>query len=254
MFRIVTYNVLAQSYVKPRRYPNCSPADLDADTRRARLLDHIESLDADILALQEAEPDLIEALRERLTGLPHLHAAQHQDAPDGCAIFSKTPFTNRANPFHHLPDTRTRATVLASTEIDSRRVGVASVHLSWQPNETPTLEHLGRAQLLETLDHIERADPEATWIICGDFNANSQSCVIRAAEERGWVLSCRSQRPWDSTNINNRRRKIDYLLIRHGSLIPTPGKLPKLGRYEPMPSATHPSDHLAVSVDFEFPT
>ena len=133
----------------------------------------------------------------------------------------------------------------AVLEIEGHRVGVVSTHLQWA---RPGGSHPGRAQLAALLDAL---DSEHGWLVCGDFNANSQSEVLQEAYDRGWSLSCRSQRPWDTTNINGRRRKLDYILYRRdGALVPSPGRLPRLERDTPMPSASHPSDHLPVVVDF----
>jgi hypothetical protein len=65
--------------------------------------------------------------------------------------------------------------------------------------------------------------------------------------------SCRSQRPWDTCNINGRCRKIDYLLYSEGRLEPKPGTLPQLTRTTPLPSLTEPSDHLPLAVEFRLP-
>jgi endonuclease/exonuclease/phosphatase (EEP) superfamily protein YafD len=123
--------------------------------------------------------------------------------------------------------------------------------LRWQADSTPKNEHIGHAQLQELLTHIE--EDAARWLVVGDFNATSDSEVLRGAYARGWEESCRSLRPWDTTNINGRCRKLDYLLYRTGQLIPEPMPLPRLERTTPMPSKEHPSDHLPVSVRYQTP-
>ena len=123
----------------------------------------------------------------------------------------------------------------------------ASLHLKWQRNDTPPSEHLGRRQLLGVMDALAQKTDDPI-VLAGDFNANSQSCVIDAAEQRGYRLSCRSQRPWDTTNINRKRRKIDYILTNTTNWSFSPCRLPRLEKDTPMPSATHGSDHLALSV------
>jgi endonuclease/exonuclease/phosphatase (EEP) superfamily protein YafD len=140
--------------------------------------------------------------------------------------------------------------LIASLELQGQPLEVAVTHLTWQPDETPTAEHLGRRQLLELLEHRDQTSPNAIWLFAGDFNALPQSVVLKAALERGMAESCLAQRPWDSCAINGRPRKIDYLLYSAGRLSPKPGVLPKLRRDSVLPSLTEPSDHLPLQVDF----
>lgn len=94
----------------------------------------------------------------------------------------------------------------------------------------------------------------ATYNILADayvnFNATSQSAVLRAATERGMALAAARQRPWDTCNANGRPRKLDYLLYSAGRLDPHPGTLPPLRGDTPMPSLVEPSDHLPLRADF----
>jgi len=244
MFRVISYNILAESFVRHHE----RSAGVDAGARKARLLDEIASFDADVLALQEVEASMFAALQERLgSSYQGVHALR-KGSPDGSAIFARAPISNLEE-LHFDLGTRGkgRLSLLATTILDGAKIGVVSTHLQWQKNSTPAGRHLGRQQLVELLDKLDTSFP---WIVCGDFNANSTSSVLQAAYDRGWELSCRSQRPWDTTNINGRRRKIDYLLIRPGTLTPSPGRMPKLERDTPLPSLDHPSDHLPVQVDF----
>lgn len=67
--RIASYNILADAYVKPEWFPH-TPADLlRPRSRHAPLVRRIVGLDADIICLQEVEPDSFAALQEGLE--PH---------------------------------------------------------------------------------------------------------------------------------------------------------------------------------------
>jgi mRNA deadenylase 3'-5' endonuclease subunit Ccr4 len=253
-FSTVTYNVLAQSYVRRDHYPRSPPDALDPSRRHALLLARIEELDADLLCLQELEPPSYEALRARLGATHHAAYAQRRDRPDGSAIFARRSRFGWAghDVLHyqaHRPDTDDLALVAALT-IGSETLRVVSTHLTWQPESTLPAEHLGHRQMLELLAFRDASARTDVWIFAGDFNAISQSALVTAALERGMDESCRSQRPWDTTAINGRPRKIDYLLFSTGRLTPQPGVLPKLHRDSVLPSLTEPSDHLPLRVDF----
>ncbi|MEO0600844.1 MAG: endonuclease/exonuclease/phosphatase family protein [Myxococcota bacterium] len=248
---VVTWNVLAQAYVKPERYPSSPPDALAAEPRRQRLVEQLSALDADLYCLQEVEPETFEAFVVALPGHAG-HFVPKRGRPDGSALLYRT----EALTLHETHDLHYEAiepgydhvAAIGRFEHQGRRFGAASTHLRWQRRDTPRASHLGRLQLLELLDVV--AEHRGDWIVAGDFNALSESVVVQAALERGFRLSCRTQRPWDTVNIDGRRRKLDYLLYTPGGLVPHPGRLPQLERSTPMPSSCYPSDHLPVTVRY----
>ncbi len=253
-FKVMTYNVLAQSYARSDLYPGSPPEALDATRRHALLLSRIEGLDADLLCLQELEPGIHDALRGRLETTHHSFYAQRKGRPEGAAIFARRSRFDLAG--HgvlrfeaHRPGDDDLA-LIATLVAEDRPLHVASVHLPFRPESTPRAEHTGCSQMLELIGYRDATAPRATWIFGGDFNATSQSVVLASALERGMEESCRTQRPWDTCAINGRPRKIDYLLFSKGHLEPHPGVLPRLYRDTALPSLTEPSDHLPLCVDF----
>lgn len=247
-FTAVTFNVLAQAYAHPDRYPHSSPADLDARRRRALLLERVAAFNADLYLLQEVEQD---AFDDIAAALPEHegHYGQRIGRPDGCAVFVRTarlPIVG-LDVFRYTVEEQ--VAIVVAMEQAGRRFIAVSTHLRWQPPGTPPGDHTGYRQLEELLGALPDGVPR---LICGDLNANSQSAPISLARARGLRLSCRSQRPWDTTNINGRRRKLDYLLYDPGAWAPQPGTLQKLERNTPMPSQTEPSDHLPVDVRFDW--
>lgn len=243
---IITYNILANAYVKRDRYPHSSSESLDPTRRRQLLLSQIVEMDADVYCLQEVEPDAFDAIQARLPR--HRGAlARAEDRVDGLAILHRDTLDAELAPV--FEPTLGRDNSLVAHIAHFQGFSVANMHLRWRPEETPDDEHVGLLQLRRVLDLCD-ARP-VPWILAGDFNANSQSRALELAEARGHRISCRAQRPWDTTNINGRRRKIDYLLHSAGRWRPEPGVLPELGRRTPMPSTIHPSDHLPLQVTFE---
>lgn len=253
-FSAVTYNILAQAYVKPERYPNSPKEALAPGPRRQLLLQRLRAQDADIYALQEVEQDAHNAIQEALgAGYQGVHEPRH-GFPDGASLFvRRSRFTlvrHQALHFEAHEPGYDQLALLGYLSGEDGPIAVASAHLRWQPNETPKEKHLGRLQLLELLAQA-RSEYSYRWLLMGDVNALSDSVVLQEAYAQGWELSCRKQRPWDTTNIGGRCRKIDYLLYRPAQLMPHPGTLIKLQKDTPMPSLTEPSDHLAVSVRYQ---
>ena len=253
-FTAVTYNVLAQSYAHRDRYPLSSPGALDAARRRALLLERIAGLDADLLCLQEVEPAIHDDLCARLGATHYTAYVQRGQRPDGVAVFARRSLFGWLghDELHfqaHRPGDDDVA-LIVRLALDGQPLHIACTHLAWQPESTLPAEHVGHRQMLELLAHRDTTAPNATWLFAGDFNATSQSIVLAAAQQRGMSESCRSQRPWDTSAINGRPRKLDYLLFSTGRLDPCPAALPKLSRDTALPSLTEPSDHLPLRVDF----
>jgi len=255
-FTAVTYNILAQAYTLPDRYPLSPPETLQPSHRRPLLLDRVAALDADLYCLQEVEPDTFDAIVDRLGPAYHPLYTQKHNKPDGAALFlRRAAFTLTHHETLHYRDVdpgydHLALIARARHTASALELTVASTHLRWQRRGTPPETHQGRLQLLQLLDHIAGLHPDTPALIAGDLNALSDGPVIRAALDRGLRLSCRSQRPWDTVNIDGRRRKLDYLLYSPERLQPAPGTLPKLQRDTPMPSHTEPSDHLPVFVRY----
>lgn len=248
MFTVVTYNVLAQAYIKPDRYRGVDPAALAAEPRRRRLLAQIAGLDADVVCLQEVEPDLFDALSERLVDHRGFHAPK-PGRPDGCAVFVRHLTCSDHQVVHydaceagypHLGQ-------ILTLNGDGHTFTVANTHLRWQGREVPIREHLGLKQFVEL---VRAVPPEHPRLILGDFNALSQSPVLAEASAAGFSLAGRRLRPWDTALINGRRRKLDYVLYEEGALVAMPEPLRPLSRDTPIPSLEVPSDHLPLRVEF----
>ncbi len=255
--RVASYNILADAYAIASRYPRSPTEALAAGPRLARLLAELTAIDADIYCLQEVEPSRHTAIAKHLGDAFASCYEQRHGHPDGCAIFYRHDRValDHSDTLHyqaHEPGYDQLAQ-FGYFRCGEQPLAVANTHLRWQRRDTPRERHVGRLQLLELLTRrTGQLASWPSWLIAGDFNAASESVVIQAALERGLRLSCRTQRPWDTSNIGERCRKIDYLLYTPQQLTPTPGALPKLRRDTPLPSFEHSSDHLPVVVDFQW--
>ena len=248
-FSAATYNILADAYVRPDRYPLSPPAALVPAPRRQLLLARIAALDVDLLCLQEVEPAAHAAIAERL-GDAYLgvHAPRRR-RPDGASVFLRRDrfALARHDTLHYTSrGSDDQLALIAELTLGTHRLQVACTHLQWCRDDTPAEAHVGRAQMSELLDHLPPAD---TRLIAGDLNATSQSPVIRVACQRGLALGAAKQRPWDTCNANRRPRKLDYLL-HSPDLDPRPDPLPPLHRDTAMPSLHEPSDHLPLRITF----
>lgn len=256
-FSAATYNVLADAYVRPDRYPLSPPAALAPGPRRQLLLARIHGITAqglDLLCLQEVEASAHAAIAATLgDAWLGLYAARPR-RPDGASLFvrrERFTLVDHDTLHYRSPGSDDQLALIARLRLGPHALQIACTHLQWCRDDTPADAHTGRAQLLELIDHLGTGSSAET-LIAGDLNATSQSPVIQAARDRGLALGAATQRPWDTCNANRRPRKLDYLLHTAG-LTPRPRPLPRLQRDTPMPSLREPSDHLPLHIDFTLP-
>jgi endonuclease/exonuclease/phosphatase (EEP) superfamily protein YafD len=246
-FSVCTYNVLAQSYIKREYYPYSPAEALEKNARNALVLQKLQELSADVFCLQELEADIA----AELAGWPEytLHYFQKKARTEGCGIFFKNSVfqSSVAQVLRYQHQEGHELAVIAELLWNQRPLFVACTHLRWKPDSTPVEQHTGLLQLQELLAVIKQKPGD--WLVAGDLNAGVSSPVLKAAYAAGLKESCGSQRPWDTTNINRKLRKLDFILYS-APFSPRPEPLLKLSPTLPMPSTTEPSDHLPCMVYF----
>ncbi|XP_024992001.1 carbon catabolite repressor protein 4 homolog 4 isoform X1 [Cynara cardunculus var. scolymus] len=89
-FRVVSYNILAQVYVKSSKFPYSPAPCLKWKARSSVVLDVLKSLDADILCLQELdEYDNFYKEKVEKHGYSSIYIKRSGRKSDGCGIFYK---------------------------------------------------------------------------------------------------------------------------------------------------------------------
>jgi endonuclease/exonuclease/phosphatase family metal-dependent hydrolase len=211
---VVSYNILADAYIRAEHYPD-SPAAVLAPARRCQALArHITNLAADVLCLQEVEPDVFQLLLAHLGphGFEGHYARKGAGKPDGCATFLRIAVVtaravrrldyadaaDRREPSGHLA-------LIAHVELEGRGVAIANTHVKWDPPETPGPQRWGYRQIAQLLAGREALVPACpAWIICGDFNATADSPVVRLLEHAGFVDAYRARPDLNTCNPNRR--------------------------------------------------
>lgn len=236
--RIVSWNVLAQSYMKPEYYPASPPEALEARGRRARVVERALGLAADVLCLQEIEPATHEALEARLPGHEARLAMKGAKRPDGVAILVRKelgPVTWREVRYS---DGTGHLGLLARLP----GLGVATTHLRWHPPHETGPGPLEMQELLAALD------PDLPWVVCGDLNFEAGSEVLALAHARGFTDAYAATPEAWTCNANRRTKRIDFLLLGPG-LSGRTLPVPAIDVDTPLPSLIEPSDHLPIAVE-----
>lgn len=258
-FSLATYNVLAQAYITPTRYPHTPASVLASAWRRPALVHHVVALATDVVCLQEVEDETFAALQQGLEPLGYSghFARKGGGKPDGCATFLRqSALTLRS--VHQLRYTDGLGTerdsghlaLIVLLEYRGRALGIANTHLQWDPPDKPREQQRGYRQISQLLQERDRLDPDGeAWIICGDLNVTSESHVVAALREAGFAYAHRTSGTTYTCNANARARMIDYV-FHSEALRAQPVAVPVIDDQTPLPSSDQPSDHLALMSHF----
>jgi len=89
-FRLVSYNILAQVYVKSSFFPHSPSACLKWKSRSKAVLTELKSFDADLMCIQELdEYDTFYKKNMENSGYSSIYIQRSGDKRDGCGIFYK---------------------------------------------------------------------------------------------------------------------------------------------------------------------
>jgi len=231
MIRLVSYNVLANAYVRPDFYRECAPSALEPKARRKALLERIHHLNADVLCLQEAEADLVRDLDR-----PGRFFQKGTGKPDGCAILTER--TGRWTE-HHYQDGSGHGALL----LHLPGLTVATTHIKWDPPAARPGFGVGQIrELLELLD--------GPSIVCGDFNCESSDPIVQRCLQAGLADAFLGVAPNQTFVKQGQGRRIDFVLYSYGLEVraqPLPALIP--GEY--LPNQVEPSDHLPLVVELQ---
>lgn len=246
MLRVVSWNVLADAYLKDEYFPLTPPEVLERGPRRKAVVDRVAQLHAskvDVLCLQEVDVALFAALEERLKAEATGRHFRKRGKGEGLALFVRHALATEPTWREHAFSDMSGFVALGATIGD---LAVVTTHLKWEPDGTLPEAHRGRAQLAELLDTW----PTGARVVCGDFNATPESDVLALARERGLRDAYASLEGAWTCNANGKRKRIDYVL-HSPELQAAPVPLPALADDTPLPSASEPSDHLPLEVRVE---
>ena len=242
----MSWNVLADAYIRPQYYPAVEPALLQPGARTRAIAERIEASDADVACLQEVEPALLGELARW-----DVRHANKRGKPDGCVIAARRRaaieevrtlvFADGA------PDREDSGhiAVIAIVSIGGQRIQLATTHLRWDRPKTPPADRWAVRQARELIDAL---DPAIPAIVCGDLNVEPHDEAYAMLRAAGLVDPCADLAP--TANPNGRAKRIDHVLHArelHGIVMPGLA----IDDDTPLPSAEMPSDHLPVVVWFE---
>jgi endonuclease/exonuclease/phosphatase family metal-dependent hydrolase len=238
LIRVVSWNVLADAYIRHEYYPHTAPDVLNRAKRRAAVAERLASFaEVEVLCLQEVDSAVFALAEEKLpdsTG----RLFRKRGRGEGCAIFVRHAVTTDPE-WRELVFTDLSGHIALGVTFAG--VTVVSTHLKWEPDGTPVETHRGRVQLAEILDHWSGG----TRIVCGDFNVEPDSEILTFAKSRGFSDAYASLPDACTCNSNGKRKRIDFIL-HTSEFKATPTPLAPITNETPLPSETQPSDHIPI--------
>jgi endonuclease/exonuclease/phosphatase family metal-dependent hydrolase len=260
---LVTWNILADHYIRPEFYPHTPSSYLNPATRHPMLLAAISAQDADLYCLQEVEQTMFDTILEVMQPLGWQGQLAVKDGHrEGVALLWRTRAVevSATHTLHYAATSKGHRSTALIAHIrpvsGARPFVLVSTHLAWAHHSTPATEHPGVLQLAELLDVRDAGQlmpAGLPWIICGDLNDEYTGPVLTLARDRGLTVPCTQMRPWHTGNFNERPVKLDYTLCDPGAPTITPHPLPRLEKTTPMPGPDHASDHLPLCVALSWP-
>lgn len=258
-FSVATYNVLANAYAHRAWYRRTPSMVLDPAWRTPALARYISALKADLLCLQEVEPEVLARLRAELAGAGYdaHYARKGAGRPDGLAIFYRTATFAAANVVSLAFADGAGASadsgylaLIALFQMGDRILGVINAHLIWDaPGVDPAAQrgYLQARQLLAEYQRIN--DLAGAWILAGDLNVTPDSALAAMIREAGLDYAHRKLGGVPTCNVRNEARMIDYLYHSTG-LCAEPEPSAPIDDQTILPSASQPSDHVALTARF----
>jgi endonuclease/exonuclease/phosphatase family metal-dependent hydrolase len=248
VLRVVSWNVLADAYIRASFYPRTRAELLRPGARTSAIIDRIAADPADVFCLQEVEAPLVEAARAALVAW-EIRFAPKPGKPDGCAIFARPGVGLEAVRVvayaDGAPDREASGHValLATVRVGELAVRVATTHMRWDPPGTPSAQRWATREMRELLAALP---PPA--IMCGDLNVEPDDEVYRMLLAAGFAdPHAGDARP--TCNPNGRAKRIDYL-VHTRELQAAASATQPVDDATPLPSAQMPSDHVPIAAAF----
>lgn len=232
--RYATFNVLADAYTGYGDYSHVDPELLAPGARLGYIVQQVNGLEADVVGLQEADRNLVEAF-ENDERWRTLWSPKGRNKADGCLTLVNSEVEIVDYESHSYDDESGH--VFQVTRIGE--LAVANTHIKWAPVDD--YHHIGVSQTRQLLSILGDQQPA---IILADCNDRPGGPVQTLVSEAGFT-SLSADRP--TAIVNQELVALDLLAIRgvNGCLVDIDYDLTSI------PSRACASDHTPVVADID---
>lgn len=240
--RVVSYNVLAQAYTRPSYFPWTT--DLSFESRWKRIEKTLNSLNADVYALQEVDqPDVFETYFKK-HNFDFYFKQRTGQRKDGCVIAAKKGLIvqyESINMNEFVPEHLTPQNIIAQKATLQNGMIVTNTHLYYKS-----------AQLRENDVKVllNRVNSLSSAIMCGDWNFDSQSNEYAIVTSALQDANATTKAAYPSTvfaSASKSGRRIDHIFM--GTSIQCCARLALPNVNFLLPNAQHGSDHIPIMIE-----
>lgn len=232
--RIATFNVLADAYLGYGDYSHVDPNLLKPGARKEGIIESIDSLDADIVGLQEADMPLVDALNQ--TGnWQTFWSPKELGKPDGCLTLVKPDVA--VDRFEPHPYSDGSGHIMQILHIG--RIAFINTHIKWAPADSA--DHIGVGQMSELLELINM---EKSAVILADSN-DAPGGPVRTLAENAGFMDMSGDMP--TALVNGQPMALDLLAVR--GIAST--RIKKNYSVLTIPNKNLPSDHIPLVAELE---
>jgi endonuclease/exonuclease/phosphatase family metal-dependent hydrolase len=217
--------------------------ELGAEGERGSL-EGFDTMDADVLCLQEVTPAAEEVLRSEYTDDYPYQLYKSKGGAGGLAALSRFPLTDDG--LRTVPEGWHPAWHLEA-ETPAGRVQILNVHLRslFSADTGPLRSYLstGEDHLAEIEAFSNDCETEVPTIVLGDFNEGVNGDAVNFLEERGYLNLLPAFRPgqptWGFRSVADQLSEtIDHILI-NDALVPLDAWVKRHGHSDHMPVFAH---------------
>lgn len=245
---VTTWNVLADTYMRRDWFPDTPDSFFKPGARTNHILDILEELPGDVIALQEVEPYLVGQIRRHL-GTGAIWTPRNANRVDGCLTLVREPWkiqTWNVLAYSNSPGGQVAQLVELSGP-DNSRCLVANTHLQGDALPSHDPDRAGIAQIVEL---AEATSEVSHAIIAGDLNDLPDGPVREVLKQYGFEEG-QGDGPTSKFNAGE-LRALDVVAGRDHSTSETGGQPPvDLGDVT-APGVEWPSDHVPATATFSF--
>lgn len=246
--RVISYNILANSCIKEEFYPRADHNLLIWENRKKLLIDQINSYNADIICMQEVdEKDMYDFLKNNLTNYNSIFSKRGNGKLDGIATFYRAEkLILLQSEVYQMIDAKEVAVITKFQTFTEHNLTVINTKIKWVPEEKQKLNFTG---LVDIEDMLLRKVPQnhTNTIVCGDFNANTESSVYQLMNQYHFKDVFLNS-PYNTCNANNKAQRIDYFFLSENVSYKV-HEMIGLANDTIVPSENYPSDHLPLIID-----
>jgi len=213
-FSVCSYNVLANSYIKPKWFPWSSKQALNWPFRWKNLKEELSNISSDIYCLQEV--DEFETFEKFFKSIGYASFFKKRTGyrNDGCAIFIRKSkfnlitkieinFNDLTNNKAFQQDNIALFLVLESTA-DQKSIIIGTSHIYYKD---PSVKQIQLQQYVQRANQLQQ-EWNSSIILTGDLNINSDSPLLDLIAKNDIVS-------FDSVYNGNAVAKFFYLFLIH---------------------------------------